>query len=495
MAGYKERVVKGFAINLGMAFAIAGLGYLTRIILAKNLSLAEYGLFYAVFAFIGFFNLFRDFGLGVTSVKFISGYLGKNDRKGIKTTVKAVFVTQLIMVSLITLPLILFSGQLAQSFFKADATYVIIFLALGYFLSLSQDAIVSLAGGFQNMLYMNLPEFLRHALIIIVIILGLGMDRSAVLPAFAYFIVMVFLPFFHLRLLLRLMPDFFGIEGGRSIPMLKKAFSFSIPVMITTIGGLLIAYTDTMMITYFRTLEEVGLYNVAMPISMIIWFFGNALAGIMLPVISQMWARKEKKYVREGIALLHKYAFAIVLPFGLTFFAFPEIIIRVLFGEEYVGSALALQILSIGAIAYSIAIVNSNILVGLGKPGINGRIMLVAAAFNILANALMIPKFGIAGAAIASSVSYTLVFLMNTFYLRKLVGANLPLRQYLKSILGGGLFLLTLTLLKKNIELNAYLEAIVVSTASLLIYLGYLYISKTIDVDETRNVLGNLMRR
>ena len=53
------------------------LAYLIRIILARNLSIEGYGLFYAVFTFIVFFSLFKDIGLRNAGVKFIAEYIFK----------------------------------------------------------------------------------------------------------------------------------------------------------------------------------------------------------------------------------------------------------------------------------------------------------------------------------------------------------------------------------------------------------------------------------
>lgn len=495
MAGYKERIAKGFAINIVMAFAIAILGYLTRIILAKNLSLKEYGLFYAVFSFVSFFNLFRDLGVGATSIKMISSYAASKNKKEIKTTFLSALLFQGTIVVIISLLLMVFADYLSLNFFKGDAFFVIIFLALSYIFSLTQDITSALSSGFQNMFYANISEFLRHVVIIFILLIGINYNRTAVLPAFAYFIVMLLLPILHLRIVLKFMPDFFRIASGNKIAKIKDMLKFAFPILISSIGGMLIAYSDTIMITYYKTLEDVGIYNAAIPISMILWYFGNSIAAIMLPVISEMWQKKQKEYVREGIALLHKYSFAAIIPFALLFVSFPEIIIRILFGEKYLGAALALQILSVGAIMYNIAIINANILVGLGKPKINSKIMIFAAIFNISLNTVLIPRYGIAGAATSTATSYFLIFVLNTINLKRLTNAKIPLMQYAKTIVGGLIFLGVLTYLKNAIQMSLYPKAAIITTISLLIYSGYLVLVKVIDLDEVKEISSRILKR
>ncbi len=494
MKGYKERIFKGFAINIIMAFSIAVLGYLTRIILAKNLSLKEYGLFYAVFSFVSFFNLFRDLGIGVTSIRAISAGLARGDRKDVKTTILSALFFQTSIIAVIAIMLIIFSGYLSVNFFKENATLVIIFIALSYLFSISQDVTSSIASGFQSMFFAGISEFLRHTLIVIVLLFGLSFNKTAVLPAFAYFIVMLILPFLHVRILLWLMPDFFTIKAGKKINKLKNMLRFAFPVLLSSIGGMMIAYSDTIMLTYFKTLEDVGLYNVAIPISMIIWYFGNSIAAIMLPVISEMWQKKQKAYVKEGISLLHKYSFAAIVPIALGFIAFPEEIIKLLFGDKYLGAKTALQILSFGAIMYNVAIINSNILVGIGKPQINSKIMLFGASFNIISNLIMIPRFGILGAAITTATSYTIIFLLNTFNVRKITKSHLPLMQYAKIMVGGAVFLGIIKLLKGTMPLNLYFEAIIVLAIASLGYLGYLLIVRVVSMTELKDLSSRVLK-
>jgi O-antigen/teichoic acid export membrane protein len=489
---YKRKIIRGFAISFSMAFAIAIIGYLTRMIFARNLTLKEYGLFYAVFSFVTFFNLFRDFGLNNTSIKFISDHLAKNDRKGIKTTIMTSFLTQFAIVSAISLGLIFSASYLSEHYFKMDAFYVILFMALSYFVSINQDITSTICSAFQNMFYANLSEFLRYVVIIIIFLAGSSFYKSASFVAFIYFISMFVLFFLHYTILKKFLPYFFEIKTQNKTKKLKQMLKFAFPIMISSVGGMIITYSSTMMLTYFKGLEDVALYNAAMPIAMILWYFGSSVTGIVLPVISEMWQKKEKEYVKEGISLLNKYCFALIIPFALVFVAFPEIIIRILFGEKFIAAANSLRILSIGAIVYNIGIINSFILVGIGKPKVNSYVMLFAAVFNVVFNILLIPKFGIAGAAATTATSYALIFVLNTYNLKKITRFKFGPVNYLKIFFGGFIFLASVYFLKKYLEMNAYVEAIVVCLISFSIYFAYLFLAKIIKIEEVKDIISRI---
>jgi len=102
----------------------------------------------------------------------------------------------------------------------------------------------------------------------------------------------------------------------------------------------------------------------------------------------------------------------------LIFFLYAENIISTIFGHKYYDSAILLKI-----IAFSIPCifnVASIILVGKDRQHILSGIMLVSTIVNILANIVLIHIFDIKGAAAAVSITYTLIFLMSHYYLRKI---------------------------------------------------------------------------
>ena len=79
-----------------MGLLAAIFGYLIRVILSRQLSLEEFGLFYAVFTFVSFFIVFRDFGLGQALAKFIPQFLVKKEYGKIKASIKFAFFINLI---------------------------------------------------------------------------------------------------------------------------------------------------------------------------------------------------------------------------------------------------------------------------------------------------------------------------------------------------------------------------------------------------------------
>ncbi|MDO8661204.1 MAG: oligosaccharide flippase family protein, partial [Candidatus Woesearchaeota archaeon] len=72
MTNYTKKVVRSTTIMLVMMVLTAVLGYVWRFVLARKLSVEEFGLFFAVFGFVNLFYGFKGFGLGSGVVRFIT---------------------------------------------------------------------------------------------------------------------------------------------------------------------------------------------------------------------------------------------------------------------------------------------------------------------------------------------------------------------------------------------------------------------------------------
>lgn len=475
MVEYKLRAMRGMLLIFLMMVLSAVIGYFLRMTIARNLSVADYGLFYSVLSFVLLFTLLKDLGLNQALVKYIPEFLTRNQKKDIKSAIMTVFLIEFGVAFIIALILICSSHFLAIHFFHADAAvWILIFIALFYWLSSFQDIFYVIAQGFQASKYYSVVEVLRNSFLLLFVLIAFVFYKSAIVPAFIYFIVMLILPFIYFIFLLRIFPGFLRIKTEIRWPLVKKFFNFSFPVLIGSIGSTFISYADVLSLTWFRSLDEVGFYSVALPTVMLIWYVPLAVSAVLFPMVSEMNARGHKEYLRKGISLVYKYSYLIVTPVAFTMLLFPDIIIRILFGEKYIGGAIALQILAIGSIFYTIALINSNVLAGLGKVKTNAAIILITAVLNIVLCIVLVPKYGVGAAAAATSSSYFLMMILNTFVLQKKIQLPLPLGTWLKILISGIAFISVILLLKNIINLNVWIEAIICLTAATIAYILFI---------------------
>ena len=171
------------------------------------------------------------------------------------------------------------------------------------------------------------------------------------------------------------------------------------------------------MIGYFTGSDAVGLYNCALTPAELIPIALTSMNFIYIPIITQLYSKSLSKEINRSYQVLTKWIFSISLPLFMVFFIFPESILSLFFGEQYVPAAIALQILSVGFLFHTFLGANGQTLLVIGKTRLMMWITLMATVLNIILNIFFIPKWGICGAAFASLISY---FVINTLYSIKL---------------------------------------------------------------------------
>jgi len=286
-----------------------------------------------------------------------------------------------------------------------------------------------------------------------------------------------------LPLIKKAFPKIFSLKFRWDKKLMKDLFFFGMPVIVSSIGWLILGYTDTAVLTLFRTMKEVGLYNVVLPTVSLLFYFTAAVSTVILPMVSEMWAKKHNEKLKNGLKMIYNYSLVFILPFALLMFVFPEIILNLLFGPQYVVASNALRIISIGSIFYTIAYINLNIISGIGQPKITSYIVLAAALFNLVGNFILIPKYGIIGAAITTAIGFFIMLVISLIYISKKIGFYFNLFDNLKIIFNNIIFLIIIYLMK-NMHLDIYLKIILSFFAGFGVYLILLFLFKLLSFNE-----------
>ncbi|MCK4669641.1 MAG: flippase [Nanoarchaeota archaeon] len=486
MSNYTKRAIKGSMIVLIMNLLAAVVAYATRMILARSLTVTEFGLFYAVFSLLGFLLVFKDLGMSQAMLRFIPRLEVRKKRSDIKTYITTASAVQLISSGAIAIVLILISGFLAENYFhNSKAKWVLIILAIGYWISSLDNLLGIIFQGFQRFFIYTLHNLIRNIIILSMIIIFLFLGYNVLAPSlanlFVFFITILIFGFVFVKYVFK---DYFKHKFKVSSKSFKHLMWFGIPSTFMVLGQSLILYTDSVTITYFIDLNAVALYNVAIPIATLILYVAHSLGAVLFPFSSELWAKKQIQTLRHGIKLIHKYVLAIIIPLALTVFVFPEIVINIFFGQNYIGAAPALQILSIGIIIYTIAHLNICMLLAIGKPRTNMWIILSAAILNLILNIILIQFFGIIGAALATSICYLIIFILSNAYLNKLVQVKFDIKNIIKFFFAGVIFVLIIDAIKRYLVLHYLIELSICIIIGLIVYCLIIFILKAVSMHE-----------
>lgn len=160
----------------------------------------------------------------------------------------------------------------------------------------------------------------------------------------------------------------------------------------------------------------------------------------------------------------------IIVPLAILFVAFPEIILRILFGETFVAASQSLQILAIGSIFYTFYFMFGLILIAIGKSTTYTKLLFSVGGIGMILNIILTPIFGITGAALSTSISYTVGLILAIVYAKKFVAIKFPLSGMVKALLGGIIVLILISAVKASLDLDPLSEIFIAGIASVVMY-------------------------
>ena len=195
--------------------------------------------------------------------------------------------------------------------------------------------------------------------------------------------------------------EFVKVNGTKETVPLKYILSVSFPMLISSSLFMIMSWIDTIMLGMWRTPEEVGIYNVAVRLSMIASFTLVAINSIAAPKFAEFWGKGDLEGLKRVAQQSTKLIFWTSAPVLILYLIFPKWFMG-LFGDEFRSGALVLVILTIGQFINSVSGSVGYILQMTGKQKAFQNVILIATFINIILNALLIPEYGIYGAAVAS---------------------------------------------------------------------------------------------
>jgi len=215
----------------------------------------------------------------------------------------------------------------------------------------------------------------------------------------------------------------FKFELVRDLTGLKSALAFAVPCYAANVAQFLNYKLDVFVVGFFAGAASVGRYTLAVSLGQLLWLMSNSVATVLLPkVAASTNDRGESVRHTARVTRLSLWATAAC---GLALAVLATQAIPMLYGEAFRPSIMALVWLLPGIVLFSVANVLAAYIAGIGKPRLNLLVSGVSLIVTIALDLLLIPKLNIKGAAIASSVSYSLsALLLIVFFIRE-TGASL----------------------------------------------------------------------
>jgi len=464
------------------------LAYLYRIVIARDFGPEIYGIFSLAVVLAGVFSIFASLGLDEGILRFVSFYRGKNEKNKIQQVIR--FSLKIMFFTSIFSGLILFflSGAISKEvfhnnnliiFLKWFSLFIPVFIISGIFWS-ALKAYEEI--GWYSFLSYILQNFLQLAVLLFLIFLNFK-EKSVVFSYTIGFLILFVVSFLVCKYKI---PEIFhkpriNIKTRKEVN--KELFAYSWPMMF--MGAMLSIYTwiDSLTIGYFKDMSQIGIYNAAVPIATFLGLVPALFISLFFPLVTKEFSRKNFKLIKDLSQQIGKWIFILNLPLVIILVFFPGAVINLLFGQGFMGAAGALRFLAIGTFFFSIFSVSNTLLSMVGKSKTILVNIIVISIINLLLNIILVPKYGIEGAAFSTMLSYILWGLITLFQARKYTSI-VPLKRKMFRVF----FIMIipasiLFLIKQFIPINLF-TMLVQGTLFLLLYLILILATGCLDKND-----------
>ncbi|MBE0525080.1 MAG: flippase [Methanosarcinales archaeon] len=193
--------------------------------------------------------------------------------------------------------------------------------------------------------------------------------------------------------------------------LIKEGLPFGLAMIFITIY----IKIDTVMLSVMKGDAVVGWYSAAYQIPLAVALISAAFMESIYPTMSRLHGSS-----RDSLIFTYEKSFKllaiIVFPIAVMITLFSKEIISILYGEMYVNSIFALQVLIWFTVFEFFCYLLYVTLASMDKQRINTLTTGFCAALNILLNFLLIPTYSFIGAAIATVITYILLFFLNFYF-------------------------------------------------------------------------------
>lgn len=408
---FKQKIFKEASLLFSSKFISAIFAFLYTVLMARYLGSENFGVISYALAFTGIFAIFADFGLQNLSIREISRR--KNSKKYFENLLGIKVISSLATATFTLIITILFN-------YPFEKTFVVLSIVIYMILNSFNGFYYAVHQAFQNYKYLSIFYLLNNVLMLLLVIVGIYFNTGIIYYAIIYAVSSLVVFLFNFKIIL----NYFGrFKLDFEFKLLKEIFNESISFLLVGLFVVIYFKIDSVMISFMMGDYYVGLYNASYRII-------DGLTYILPSVIfSLVYPKMSKNYnIKDALRKLYKkvllISFFVGLCASLFVTLFSKEIILMIYGLEYLGSVSSLKILVWAFFVICISSITSGMLTAVNKQKIVAYSTGVGAFINVILNLILIPAYGLSGAAFATLATEVVGFFIYIYYVMKYLSSS-----------------------------------------------------------------------
>ncbi len=467
-----RQVAQNTVIQIIGKFVSTLLGVIALGMLARYFGVEKFGWYTTSLAFLQFVGIVTDFGLIPVTAQMMGEENGLNKKKLLQNLFGFRLITSVFFFILAPLIALLLP-------YPKEVHGAILLSAVG-FIGIGLNQV--LTGYFQYRLKMyiqSIAEFVSRIVLIAVLFLAITWNTSFVVT-----MGLIVLPNIVFTLFL-----FFGAKQEIDI---KPAYDWSMwkiiilkmwPIAISILFNVVYLKGDLLILAWYRSQTEVGLYGSAYRVVDIIAQTSMLFMGIVLPLLAASWSQKNFEQFKKRAQKSFDGIFLFALPsiFGIAFLA-PEIM-TLINGKEFVLAGVPLTILSLAIFGVFLGSFFGHIAVAINQQKRTIWVYLSCAVLTLAGYLVFIPLYGINGAAWMSAFSEMYVGIVLGLVIYPLSKLKLDWSPFLKSLFSSLIMIGILLPLR-------FLPTLILIPLGGVIYLGSIFLTGGISKHMIQEIIS-----
>lgn len=375
--------------------------------LARTLGKEDFGIFSFGIAFALLIVTIADFGLSTLLIREIS----RNKNAASKYVPNAVIVKILLSVITLIVAYLFLNIMHYSPKLKIVAYIMLLFTIIQSFTELYH----SVFRAFERMYYDATIKVLRMCILIGMVFYAIKNNYGLIAASLSFPITELIV--FAISVLVaykKFIVASFEFDYKFSKKLLKKSSLFCLSLVFS---GLFV-YMGSIFLSKIRSTTEVGIYSAAANIMLALVFIPVMYGNAIFPVISRLHITS-KKSLKFAYERSFKYMLIIGLPISVGIYVLSDKVVSLLYGKEYMESAVVLAILSGYLLLRFLNVVSGFTLSSINQQGSRVLSQGIAALINVILNLILIPLYGFIGAAISIVITEIIFFLTYTSFIVK----------------------------------------------------------------------------
>lgn len=422
MQSTANEVAKGTGMLILQRIITTVLGIILIGVMSRTFSYAEMGVFGAAELFFRITTIVAGLGLNFAASRYIPFLLATEQRAHAWPIAIKILILSVVPSCAFALATFILSENISTLFFgTTDFSLLFQIIAILAVVSILGLTSVDLIKGLRRFgllsLFRVFAQLVRVILTVMFILIGIGV----------IIIYLGWIVFYLLLITLSVPVIFFTFRqmknsGKNDVPKvgMKPVLSFSVVMMGFWFAKFIAESVDQFLVLNILGVEQLGIYTIVITITMfLVTILGMPVISTLTPGMSA--AHGEQGTAKVGV-ILHtstRYLAMIYFPVALLLAVLAPVVIGLVAGPNYFAASLPITIISLGISTYGFTSALISAITALGKTRIVFISFTGAFLFHLVSGILLIPLFGLIGAAIARSLTYLIILaLMAAFATR-----------------------------------------------------------------------------